>query len=123
MQGEKLAQFVGSLTEKPLAIKVPDNLKYRIYVDKDDNYIVHFMPTNVEAHYHPTVRLHKIGNPIVESLTYEVLKGDIEIAGPMKSAKLYSPDLEETKDIAVANNKAIVNINNLKRFFSIKLDK
>ena len=123
MQGEKLAQFVGSLTENPLAIKVPDNLKYRIYVDKDDNYIVHFMPTNVEAHYHPTVRLHKIGNPIVESLTYEVLKGDIEIAGPIKSAKLYSPDLEETKDIAVANNKAIVNINNLKRFFSIKLDK
>ena len=122
-QAEKIALLVSSLTSKPLEVKVPETLKYRVYTDKDDNYVVHFMPTNVTANYHSTVRLHKIGNPIVETLNYEGLIGEVKISGPIKSAKLYSADLQEVKTCEVADSVATIKLDNLKRFFSVKLEK
>lgn len=122
-QDEKLAALVGTLTSQPLDIKVPDSLKYRVYTDRDGNYVVHFMPVDVTANYHPTVRLHKIGNPIVESLNYAPLCGQVEITGKIKSAELYSADLAGVKEYNIANNTAVIPLDGLKRFFSVKLEK
>ncbi len=122
-QVEKLAALAGSLIKQPLEIKVPESLQYRIYTDKDGNYIVHFMPTGVTANYHPTVRLHKIGNPIVESLNYDELCGKVEISGNVRSARIYSADLDDVRDCSVSNGTATVELAGLKRFFSVKLEK
>ena len=122
-QTEKIAALVASLTSQPLNIKVPDSLKYRIYTDKNGSCVVHFMPTGVTANHHPTVRLHKIGNPVVETLNYEPLCGEIMISGEFRSAKLYSADLEGVRKCDVTDGTAIVKLDGLKRFFSIKFEK
>ena len=122
-QGEKLAALVGSLISQPLAIKVPDSLRYRIYTDKSGDYVVHFMPVGVTANYHPTVRLHKIGNPIVQSLDYEPLQGKVEITGAIRCAKLYSADLDGVKACNVTDGTAEIELEGLQRFFSVKLER
>ena len=122
-QGEKLAALAGSLISQPLEIKVPDSLRYRIYTDKNGSYVVHFMPVGVTANYHPTVRLHKIGNPIVQSLDYEPLQGKVEITGKITGARLYSADLDEVRACKVTNGTAEVELEGLRRFFSVKLEK
>ncbi len=122
-QTEKIAALTGSLTSKPLDIKVPDSLKYRVYTDKAGNYVVHFMPTGVTANYHPTVRLHKIGNPVVETLNYEPLCGKVEISGSFKNAVLYSADIENPGTYEVKNGTANIKLDGLKRFFSVKLNR
>ncbi|MBQ9786956.1 MAG: hypothetical protein IJW33_02165 [Lentisphaeria bacterium] len=120
---ENIAALVASLTSQPLEIKVPDSLKYRIYTGKDGNFVVHFMPTGVTANYHPTVKLHKTVTPVVESLNYEPLCGKVEISGGVKGAVLYSADLEELKECDTANGTAVVELDGLKRFFSVRVEK
>jgi hypothetical protein len=92
-----------------------------IYTDKDGDYVVHFMPTDVTANYHATVRMHKVGDRIVETLNYAPLTGTVKISGEVKGAKLYSADLEEVKEFAASNGSAEISLENLKRFFSVKV--
>jgi hypothetical protein len=40
-QMEKLVKFAGSLVKQDLTITVPESLQYRIYTDKDGDYVVH----------------------------------------------------------------------------------
>ena len=98
-------------------------MRYRIYTDKNGSYVVHFMPVGVTANYHPTVRLHKIGNPIVQSLDYEPLQGKVEITGKITGARLYSADLDGVRACKVTNGTAEVELEGLRRFFSVKLEK
>jgi hypothetical protein len=121
-QQEKLAALVASLTSCPLTVKVPDSLKFRIYTAGDGSYVVHFMPTEVTAHYHPTVKLHKIGNPIVEKLDYKALTGQVEISGNVKKATLYAADLDDVKVYPAENGTAVIDLDQLRRFFSIKIE-
>ena len=102
-----------------------DHINYGdfIYTDKNGDYVVHFMPINATANYHPTVRLHKIGNPIVQSLDYEPLQGKVEITGKITGARLYSADLDEVRACKVTNGTAEVELEGLRRFFSVKLEK
>ena len=81
------------------------------------------MPVTITANLHKTVRLHKTGLPIVESLNYEDLTGTVEIAGNVKSVKLYSADLDEVRTIAAVNGKAVIDLTGLKRFFSVIVEK
>ena len=121
-QAEKIAALVGTLTSQPLNIKVPDSLQYRVYTNKDGEYIVHFIPIGVTANYHPSVRLHKTGHQIVESLNYEPLCGQIVISWKNRIVKLYSADLDEVKIYEAANGITIIPLNGISRFFSIKLE-
>ena len=70
-----------------------------------------------------TIRLQKTGMAVVESLNYEDLTGTVEISGNVKKARLYSPDLDEVKDIQTANGKAVIDLNGLQRFFSVIVEK
>ena len=120
-QMEKFVKFAESLVKQVLTIEAPESLQYRVYTDKNGEYVVHFLPTNVTANYHATLRLHKDGDRIVETLNYEPLTGTVKISGEVKGAKLYSADLEEVKEIAAGNGSAEIPLENLKRFFSVKV--
>ena len=52
-----------------------------------------------------------------------VLTGTVEIAGNIKGAKLYAADLSEVKAIPVTAGKAVVELQDLKRFFSVIVEK
>lgn len=118
-QADNIAAMLKSFCNEPLNISVPENVQYRIYTDKNGDYVVHFLPINATANYHPMVRLHKTGNQIVESLNLEQLTGNVEISGAISSAKLYAADLDSVKDCPVVNGTTTVDLKDLKRFFSI----
>ena len=122
-QAEKIAALIGTLTSPPLEIEVPDALKYRIYTDRDGNFVVHFMPTGVTANHHPSVRLHKTGNPVVKTLDYEPLCGVVKVKGNVRSAKLYSADLDRVEPCNVTDGTAVIELDGLKRFFSVRFEK
>ena len=121
--GENIADMLKELAAEELAVTLPDTLRYRVYTDESKRYAIHFMPVTITANLHKTVRLHKTGLPIVESLNYEDLTGTVEIAGNVKSVKLYSADLDEVRTIAAVNGKAVIDLTGLKRFFSVIVEK
>ena len=122
-QAENIAEMLKNMIQTDLQITLPEDLRYRVYTDKNGNSVVHFMPITITANLHPTVKLHKTGNPIVESLNYGELTGTVEIAGNIKGAKLYAADLSEVKAIPVTAGKAVVELQGLKRFFSVIVEK
>jgi hypothetical protein len=81
------------------------------------------MPTDVTANYHATVRMHKVGDRIVETLNYEPLNGSVIISGGVQSARLYAADLDDVKEFAASNGSAEIPLENLKRFFSVKISR
>ena len=122
-QDENIAEMLKEMIGEALCISLPDSLRYRVYTDVKGDYAVHFMPVTITANHHPTVRLHKTGLPIVESLNYEDLTGAVEIAGKIKAVKLCSPDLPGTREIAAVDGKAVIDLTGLKRFFSVIVEK
>ena len=122
----ELAEKAIALKERELDAEIrkqADALKYRIYTDRDGNFVVHFMPTGVTANHHPSVRLHKTGNPVVKSLNYEPLCGVVKVKGNIRSARLYSADLDRVEPCNVTDGTAVIELDGLKRFFSVKIER
>ena len=121
-QVENIVSMLASMITQPLTVKLPDSLRYRIYQAKDGGYVIHFMPINVTGNLHPTLRLHKVGQPVVESLNYEDLTGSVEISGAIDGGTLYAADFDAPVSNKAENGKVIFALDGLKRFFSIKVN-
>ncbi|MBE6366768.1 MAG: hypothetical protein E7052_02515 [Lentisphaerae bacterium] len=124
-QAANTADLANSMLVEKLQITLPDTLRYRIYIDRSGNYIVHFMPVNITGNLHKEIRLHKTGSQIVESLNYGGLSGKVQIAAVnanVAGCTLYAADLPEARSCAIENGTAQVELQGLKRFFSVKLE-
>ena len=121
-QAENIVTMLASMITQPLNVKLPDSLRYRVYRAKDGGYVIHFMPINVTGNLHPTLRLHKVGQPVVESLNYEALTGSVEISGAISGGTLYAADFDKPVTASAQDGKVTFDLDGLKRFFSIKVN-
>ena len=121
-QAENITAMIKTMINVPLEVKLPDSLRYRIYKAQDGGYVIHFMPVNVTGNLHPTLRLHKVGQPVVESLNYEALTGSVEISGAIDGGTLYAADFNAPVSNKAQNGKVTFALDGLKRFFSIKVN-
>lgn len=121
-QAENIAAMLKSMISVPVTVQLPDSLRYRIYKAQDGGIVIHFMPVNVTGNLHPTLRLHKVGQPVVESLNYEALTGTVEVSGAISSGTLYAADFAAPVTVQAQNGKASFDLTGLKRFFSIKVN-
>ncbi|MCQ2402629.1 MAG: hypothetical protein MJ202_02740 [Lentisphaeria bacterium] len=121
---EKLASLmpmIRSLAPRDLDVECPDEVRYHVYRDAKGAFVVHFLPTDISAEYHETLRFQGKGAPIVRKLRYKPLAGIVRIKGVYGQAMLYSADLSAPRKGVVQKGETFFNLTGLSRFFTIKL--
>lgn len=108
------------LNKEPRQIKAPAGWHFRFF-RQNNKRCIHFLSGNIKAVMDKTLSDKMYKKPVIKSLLYKVPSAPVEIKTSAASIRIYSPDLKMPQVIRAKNNKVIIPLKKIKRYFIVEM--